>query len=167
MSAPERLARLNLPKFKEWLLAHGAQVFEPTNPYEVLRIRTGNGTHVLYTKENGILTWPDELVRAYQGFKGNREWRAVPPTKRRRNSASPVLKTLFKRDGEACFFCGQQLTFETATIEHLVPAVHGGPNHLSNYVAACQPCNLTAGHLSAMEKIRMREKMRINLVQVA
>lgn len=62
---------------------------------------------------------------------------------------------LMARDGNGCLYCGRDLTAETATVEHVVPKAHGGPDHASNLALSCGPCNAAAGHLSAAEKVRL------------
>lgn len=44
------------------------------------------------------------------------------------------------------------------SIEHLVPKAHGGPTHLSNLFLAHKSCNAKAGHLSASEKLKIRDR---------
>jgi 5-methylcytosine-specific restriction endonuclease McrA len=122
-------------------------------------MRCANGTHVIYRKENNQLTWPDELVKAYKGFTGG-QWSAGTQTRRRTRSVSPVIRTVMDRDGCECFYCGLILDGSTATLEHFVALAHGGPNHISNYVLACKKHNLEAGHLSAAEKVKMRDRIR-------
>jgi hypothetical protein len=53
-----------------------------------------------------------------------------------------------------------ELSFETATIEHVVAITSGGTNHLSNKALACEPHNRQAGHLSAREKFELAIKIR-------
>lgn len=44
-----------------------------------------------------------------------------------------IIKTkLFRRDGNICSWCGQRLTFKTATVDHIVKRSEGGSNALSN-----------------------------------
>jgi 5-methylcytosine-specific restriction endonuclease McrA len=69
---------------------------------------------------------------------------------------SVIHRTLIERDGEGCFYCFEEVP-GLMTQEHLVARAHGGPNHISNKFRACRPCNEAAGHLSAPEKIRIRE----------
>ena len=55
----------------------------------------------------------------------------------------PIERTLaWRRSGRHCFYCFILLTPETATRDHIVPKVDGGPNHQKhNIVIACRPCN--------------------------
>ena len=53
-----------------------------------------------------------------------------------------------ERDGATCVWCAspfdERLT--TATTEHLVPRIKGGPSWVENEVAACRRCNSARGH---------------------
>jgi len=71
-----------------------------------------------------------------------------------------MFNALLRRDGNACFYCGEPTGEDDRSLEHLVARAHGGPDHLSNLVLAHRRCNAVAGHLSAMEKIRIREQRR-------
>jgi len=159
----------DLDAFKAWLRRCGAEVLATTNPYEVLRIRTFSGVHVVHRNRKGRQTWPTSIAEIVDLFLdgGNP---ALSPTARTRRSSKlrqsyPVLAA---RDGCGCFFCGGHVPAPgepaasgyEATVEHLVPIAHGGPNHLSNKFIAHGRCNNIAGNLSAVEKITLREKMR-------
>lgn len=154
----------DLEGFKRWLVDRGAEILEPTNPYEVLRFRANSEVKIVYRRECGSLTFTRDSDRIYQLFRrGDTSWRATNPTRRKR--LTPLVKTLRKRDGDGCFYCGRDLfgalrDDAQRTVEHLVPAAHGGPNHLSNLVLACESCNQEAGHLSVAEKVALREKKR-------
>ncbi|WP_062114022.1 HNH endonuclease [Aureimonas sp. AU40] len=159
----------DLEAFKAWLIRCGAEILAPTSMWEVLRVRTFSGVHVVHRNRKGRQRWPDGLVEIADLFLdgGNP---ALSPTARTRRSSHlrqryPVLRA---RDGAGCFYCGSfvpapddaYLPDYEPTVEHLVPIAHGGPNHLSNTFLAHKRCNNIAGNLSAVEKITLREKMR-------
>lgn len=48
------------------------------------------------------------------------------------------------RDLGCCCWCGR-VTDGNGTIEHLIPIVKGGTNHLANLRWACRDCNLSHG----------------------
>jgi hypothetical protein len=57
-----------------------------------------------------------------------------------------------RRDGDSCIWCSRTLTGPvTATTDHVVPKVKGGPSWLENEVAACRRCNGERGHRGAVE----------------
>jgi len=153
---------MNLPKrvdvFNAWLTARGAEVLPPTNQWEVTRYRANGETHVLYVNRRGYLSMSDAVKSAVFAFLGHQSWSAGVATKRK-----PVkeveIRALLKRDGDECFLCGLALG-EDRTVEHLVALAHGGPNHIANKALAHELCNNVMGHLSLMEKIRLRETTR-------
>lgn len=157
-----------LEDLKAWAVAGGAENQALTNPYELLRLRVRGGVAIVYRTERGKHTWND-LARKLRAtmVEGGRlpdEFRLVKQVKNRPDKNNVTHRTLIERDGLGCFFCFGEV-FEGMTIEHLVPRAHGGPNHISNKFRACRDCNSNAGHLSAPEKIRIRESALLKLNQ--
>ena len=68
-------------------------------------------------------------------------------------------KSLLRRDPH-CTYCRCPLTYETATIEHVVPWSQGGSNKLTNLALACWEHNHARG--SIPEK-KWREMMQFAL----
>jgi hypothetical protein len=151
-----------LEKFTAWLTERGADLLTPTNEWELLRFRTENGASIVYTNKHGHLTWTGQAAEAFLAFVSNRSWRAVPASQRRRKS-SVACQALRKRDGDDCFFCHLPVAVEDESAEHLVSITHGGPDHIANMALAHRECNRAAGHMSLMEKIRMRETNLVRL----
>jgi len=50
-------------------------------------------------------------------------------------------KTLFKRDGNLCLYCGAHFLTRDLTRDHIRPISQGGNDHWSNVVTACRRCN--------------------------
>jgi hypothetical protein len=144
--------------FIKKLVAAGGEMLatSPGNEWEVLRFRTKFGVGVVYRNKRGGETWNREAQAAKDHVltPGSGSLAAVKVGKRR--NIPHEYQTLLERDGQECFFCLGALG-EDMTREHLVAVAHGGPNHLSNKFLAHQRCNNDAGHLSAPEKIRIRE----------
>lgn len=83
-------------------------------------------------------------------------------------------KALLERDGDACFYCGEQMRFEPsfrktwrgtefrvhpadeATIEHLLDKQHGGTDDLSNLVLSCKRCNNGRNYMTLEQKMESR-----------
>lgn len=53
---------------------------------------------------------------------------------------------LYLRDEFACQYCGERFTYNTLTVDHVIPRRHGGRTTWSNCVAACQACNAEKAH---------------------
>ncbi|MBY0483472.1 hypothetical protein [Nitrosomonas sp.] len=79
------ILRKHIPKFREWLSERGAQVLEPTNEWELIRFKSGQETSVIYKNKAGALTFVGISKEAFEKFRINGDWRAVPATKRRKN----------------------------------------------------------------------------------
>jgi 5-methylcytosine-specific restriction endonuclease McrA len=47
-------------------------------------------------------------------------------------------KSIFKRDGFACVFCGNQLNLQ---VHHAVPRRYGGTHEMTNLVSTCRHCH--------------------------
>jgi hypothetical protein len=60
------------------------------------------------------------------------------------------LRFAMERDGPHCVWCGRELSAEdrSATTDHVVPRLKGGPAWVENEVAACRSCNRRRGHQS-------------------
>lgn len=58
-------------------------------------------------------------------------------SKRRRNIK---LRKLREQDYK-CGYCRNDITYKTATFDHIIPVAHEGNNHVANLVLCCEPCN--------------------------
>lgn len=154
--------RKKLEEFRAWLVAHGASMLEPTNEWELVRFRGDDGVNVAYASKRGSVTFTGIAGEAWQAFAQGKPFRAFTPTKRT-YKGTPTIRALRKRDGNLCFFCQRYVSEENQTVEHLVPVVHGGPNHMSNYVLAHRACNEKQGHKDAVAKIRVHIKAALEL----
>ncbi len=150
--------------FQAWLSENGAEVLASTNPYEVVRFRGEAGVSIVYRNDG---TRPHKMVGqaadAWAAFCQGRTMRFNPSVPIRAK-ADPVVRTLLERDGNACFYCTSVFTDITPpTREHLLSRTHGGPDHIANQALACGPCNRLAGHLSLVEKVKLRDRLRFEV----
>jgi hypothetical protein len=76
----------------------------------------------------------------------------------------PPLGRLLFAQGGLCFFCGNPLRKEDATVEHLNAKAHGGTNTEKNCVACCSEVNSLLGSMSLKEKIRVILNQKGNFV---
>jgi 5-methylcytosine-specific restriction endonuclease McrA len=56
------------------------------------------------------------------------------------------LRQTLDRDGGECAWCRRELTADSASVDHVIPRLKGGPAWPENEVAACRPCNRARGH---------------------
>lgn len=166
---PIRRTQFNMAGFAVWLSNSGAEVGAPTNPYELIRYRayaeggSKTATHIVYTKDNGLLTFCGDSRKHYEAFLGGLIDKLITGPKRRdRRGGSDAARTrrkLLARDGDECWFCGKPMG-DDCTIEHLVPKSTGGANRLANYALAHGVCNKAAADKPLVEKIAMRARLR-------
>lgn len=52
-----------------------------------------------------------------------------------------VRRVLYARDNWTCQYCGDKVSRETATCDHVKPLSRGGGHTWDNVVCACKPCN--------------------------
>ena len=64
-------------------------------------------------------------------------------------------RTVLLRDGGRCQYCGQKVSPELATYDHLVPRCKGGRTTWDNIVTCCFSCNQRKGDQTP-EAARMR-----------
>lgn len=153
----------DIASFNDWLIARGAIVDAPTNEWEILRVRTCDGVFVAYRNKAGKETWPEDLLDLREAFEAGRALALSPDLKSRKRSRH-LIEALGERDGLKCWFCDlqwQNPENANITIEHLVPVCHGGPNHMSNLVLACQACNGAVGNMPVAKKVIYREQQRL------
>ena len=55
--------------------------------------------------------------------------------------------------GSKCFYCGNKLTLEDATVDHVIPKAFGGDNTEANTVACCHSINQAFGNATPKEKL--------------
>jgi len=171
---PVRRTQFMAANFAAWLAKHGAEVGLPTNPYEVIRYRAfwcGSkraASHVVYAKENGLLTFTGGSADHYRRFLDNETLdgqvpRAMEPVSPRPektvSNGDKMRRKLLARDGDDCWFCGKPMG-EDCTIEHLVPKSKGGSNRLDNYALAHAACNHMAADKPLVAKIELRARLR-------
>lgn len=168
---PIRRSQFKVAAFAQWLTANGAEICQPTNPYEVIRYRaytpgaTKAGTHIVYAKDTGALTFAGVTRAHYEAFlRGD----AIPgmfvsqldaKPEKGKSKGAVTRQALLERDGDECWFCGLPVG-EDATIEHLVPKSAGGGNKLANYALAHAACNHKAADMPLVQKIELRANLR-------
>lgn len=184
---PIRRDRFDAQGFLAYLSKHGCEIGKPSNPYEVVRYRAYWSsskkpvTHIVYAKENGLLTWMQGSQAHYLAFlaggplTGNKPpykasveththepeiFHGKPAVTSRKQTAR---QKIIARDGPDCWFCGVEMG-DDCTIEHLIPKAKGGLNAIANYVAAHAKCNAAAADMPLVEKIALRAKLRGEMV---
>ena len=70
--------------------------------------------------------------------------RRIRPTKRV-SWPKGLKRELMRRQDNTCVYCGHRRTARTLDIDHILPAVRGGSNDVSNLQVICRPCNQRKG----------------------
>lgn len=148
-----------LDRFTSFIKARGGEVLTPSSEWEVMRFRAGEYRGIVYVNSRELITLYGAAVLAYEAFKNNSQWSALPRVKKESAPRRHRIKTLLLRDGGDCFLCGKTLEHDIS-IEHLVPLASRGPDHLANLALMHRQCNTKCGHLSLMEKIKLRDQYR-------
>lgn len=107
-----------------------------------------------------ILKYYDDFVYSAGGMK--LQIPAVVMTNRFINFKRRIYinkQSLFHRDGATCQYCGIELTFNSATIDHIKPkrlfANKSEANTWENVVLCCWPCNSKKGG-KTLDQARMQ-----------
>lgn len=170
-----------LRQFVDWLKDTQAQPLNPTSQWEVQRWRTDHGHMILYQNAKGERKWVNssgltataEVLKAFSNHRDSPKKEAPAPgapgkaSVRRTRRNHPFKERLLHRQGGKCFYCGCDIAVRPrltegvvlATVEHFVALSSGGPDEFVNMVAACEPCNVTAGRKTVWEKVLMRESL--------
>lgn len=91
--------------------------------------------YIAGSRESTEFASVDQVIRAAQG-------KGIPNIgKTKRLKAYTGAKRRLFKFSQACHWCSCPLTFEAATVDHVIPLARGGLNNMNNYVLACQPCN--------------------------
>lgn len=75
-------------------------------------------------------------------------------------SRAARMRLILERDGARCVWCRREIDTErvSATTEHLVPRIKGGPSWFENEMAACARCNRERGHRTPADWIDELER---------
>lgn len=171
MSAPVRRKQFKTAEFAAYLAQNGADIGVPTNGYEMIRYKAfweGSQkaqTHIVYTRDNGLLTYTGASREHYEAFQAGDplpESAATVDEKRVRRSknTSGIRQKLRQRDGDCCWYCGGLLASAESNVEHLINISDGGTNALANLVLTHTACNTKAGNQPLAKKLELRGRLR-------
>lgn len=107
-----------------------------------------------------------EQGEAYSRLKPRytRQIHAGPPPPDRWREKFKGINTLVTKQGHRCWYCGDILQIDWATIDHVVPRSKGGKRFApDNLVAACYRCNQQKADLDLEEFRKVVEPSRPHL----
>ncbi len=135
-------------KFAVWLQQNGAEILPNSNEFEEIRFK-GSEIGVKYKSGKYSGSYAENAFKCYLDGK---KWDGRPISVGRKNSYVKEKRSILKRDGSTCFYCGKALE-DDITLEHLIPLTAGGINNLSNMVLAHESCNNRMGDKHLIEKV--------------
>lgn len=112
--------------------------------YEPLRIVSWQKALILWFQEKvDVLEYHTAFARSVQNsFK-------LPSVLKLKTYVRPkkidgvrfCRENIYIRDNYTCQYCAQKFPYKELTIDHVLPASHGGPKTWTNVVTACRDCN--------------------------
>lgn len=73
------------------------------------------------------------------------------PLNKKKNIIRFSRTNIFIRDQHCCQYCGRKRGSKELTLDHVIPAVQGGPKNWENIVTACIQCNQRKGGRTPLE----------------
>lgn len=142
----------NLDSFLE---AIGVDMLQPTNCWELARFKAQGQVCVIYENARRGRSFSNPLAEKiwnsfYDKKMINIQEEEREPLKKK------FYKRLLERDGDKCFYSGQEMTQETASVEHLIPLSRGGKNNIDNLVLCLKSENEKMANLPLVEKIKYK-----------
>ena len=105
-----------LHTFDEWLIYHDVYGKDPTATHNNIRtVRLE-----IPVPEIIVLKYDHKLPRMTLSF---------------------TKENLFVRDSGCCVYCGDEVSYRDATIDHVIPQSRGGVSSFENCVISCSKCN--------------------------
>lgn len=141
--------------FVDYLEVQGAEILPSTNIYEAVRFKAGKDICVIYEKKDGRISFNNQYTTdIFNAFINNKKFKVRDPN---RSNISRLRRSLLSRDGNKCFYTGEEMQEEEITLEHLVPLSKGGVNNLHNLVLCKKSENHKMADKTLIEKIKYRE----------
>lgn len=81
-----------------------------------------------------------------------------------------VRLQVYQMNKGRCFYCEEVLSLDGIApglefnIDHIMPRVSGGPDHLMNYVPACGPCNVSKNASHFLDFIKRKKFPHLKVV---
>lgn len=96
----------------------------------------------------------DALIRLIKNEPLERGVKRIDGYEKKRN----FFDRLFLRSGDNCYWCGNKLNHKEnddgcKSLDHMIPRIFGGPNHIDNLVLACRGCDRSRGFRPDLDSI--------------
>lgn len=80
----------------------------------------------------------------------------------RKARASITERMVYDKYNGRCYLCGEKVTFNDFTIDHILPLAKGGINDIENMACCCKKCNHMKGCLTMKSFINRAMKIAHN-----
>jgi hypothetical protein len=84
---------------------------------------------------------------------------------KRKAISKKIRFEIFKRDNFKCQYCGSSAPDVILHVDHIKPVARGGDNDITNYITACESCNMGKG-ARQLDDNSMLEKQRKQLEEL-
>ena len=78
-----------------------------------------------------------------------------PNTSKVQTKIQRLRDQLYMLQGSKCFYCNRGIPSEERTLDHVIPACHGGQADCENGVVVCQKINQLLGAATPKQKMQM------------
>ena len=68
------------------------------------------------------------------------------------------MEILLSQHGNKCIWCNTPINISTATTDHMIPKIKGGPSWIENELANCYKCNKARGHIPALDYLEIKKE---------
>lgn len=108
-----------------------------TKKAEILHTIEGEYIHSGYNSEGEIMTMEiPSVIRLFHFVRPKKRFSIYKPLHR---------KNVYDRDAGICQYCGNQVSFNKFTYDHIIPRCKNGKTIWENIVVCCQSCNSKKG----------------------
>ena len=151
--AAERLNR-------QWV---GIDIWDKAHEVVVQRLHDQVGLFgdVHYTQDLPVRTDEGDTAAPYLKVK-----KSIPEPPGRKMSRAEMYDILLSQQGTKCQGCDRKFDDQRyLELDHNTPRADGGPNHISNRILLCGPCNRLKSHiytLSGLRKLNKKNGFMVN-----
>lgn len=141
--------------FDQYLDQIGADKIEIKSCWELARFKANDEICVVYQNQKGRISFSNALAdKIYSAY---RDGKLINIQSEKRESLTAKFKLrIYERDGNKCFYSGEEMSMDEATIEHLIPLSRGGKNNIDNLVLCLRDENQKMANKPLIEKIKYK-----------
>ena len=141
----------------------GIDIWDKAHEVVVKRLHDQVGLFgdVNYTKDLPERTDEGDTAAPYLKVK-----KSIPEPPGRKMSRAEMYDILLSQQGIKCQGCDRKFDDPRyLELDHNTPRADGGPNHISNRILLCGPCNRLKGHIYTLSGLRRENAKRGYMVE--